>query len=680
MVTVTEKEKGLASLALFSQLYDEKKDIISVIVDFMEISVIHHKDRIVDQVSLNEYLKDDYGFDIPKAVVESAIRKANFLTRAPKLKVSYIVDDSKLNIDRSSCETRIADINGEVTQVIDKLRKSLIDKRFVNIDDISDSDLKRALCTFLIEEDHSSELSQQIEQFVILNPELKPILQKVVQGSIIFMGLSYNSKPIEYTVIERDLIIYLDTELLFFMAGYDGETFRGLFKEFYDVVSEINRLNYAKKGRDLIRLRYFPEIKDEINGYFSAAESIVSGRKRLDTSRSAMSYIVKSAKNPSDVITMQADFWRLANNFSIKEEEYNEYYLPKNKSFNIESVELLDSVPGEDVDKENNLRYLNYVNIRRGGQFQMEFKRMGYVFLTQTQVALQLSRIIRNNGQTNVPLAFTLGELTTRLWLGLNRGFNPSATLKNFDVIVKAQIAFAKRANQSVEKRYKAFMESSEDYSREEVVSRIAALRFMVPTRPEEMTTDNEDILQTNDLEAFIEDKICEIKQKDSLIKEKDTEINELKSYKELADTKQKENTELRERIRKGNLMVFKKETSDWQGIRRGFLKKKMRRRYVKSIIVAVFLLLSMAVVIVEFTRKKVWGGGVLAAVIVLYELAFDLRERLNLIPGLKKSIMFLFSKKERLKVEVQLVKQYNKKNHRPIYSKCAFSNYVGNC
>ena len=287
MVTVTEKEKGLASLALFSQLYDEKKDIISVIVDFMEISVIHHKDRIVDQVSLNEYLKDDYGFDIPKAVVESAIRKANFLTRAPKLKVSYIVDDSKLNIDRSSCETRIADINGEVTQVIDKLRKSLIDKRFVNIDDISDSDLKRALCTFLIEEDHSSELSQQIEQFVILNPELKPILQKVVQGSIIFMGLSYNSKPIEYTVIERDLIIYLDTELLFFMAGYDGETFRGLFKEFYDVVSEINRLNYAKKGRDLIRLRYFPEIKDEINGYFSAAESIVSGRKRLDTIDSA---------------------------------------------------------------------------------------------------------------------------------------------------------------------------------------------------------------------------------------------------------------------------------------------------------------------------------------------------------------------------------------------------------
>ena len=125
MVTVTEKEKGLASLALFSQLYDEKKDIISVIVDFMEISVIHHKDRIVDQVSLNEYLKDDYGFDIPKAVVESAIRKANFLTRAPKLKVSYIVDDSKLNIDRSSCETRIADINGEVTQVIDKLRKAL---------------------------------------------------------------------------------------------------------------------------------------------------------------------------------------------------------------------------------------------------------------------------------------------------------------------------------------------------------------------------------------------------------------------------------------------------------------------------------------------------------------------------------------------------------------------------
>ncbi|MCM1169216.1 MAG: hypothetical protein NC324_04695 [Bacteroides sp.] len=676
MVTVTEKEKGLASLALFSQLYDEKKDIISVIIDFIEISVIHHKDRTVDHVTLNRYLKDDYGFDIPKVVVENAIRKADFLTRTPKSKVNYIVDDSKLNIDRLSCEARIEDINEEVTQVISLLRKNLIDKDFCNIESVSDSDLKRALCTFLIEEDHSSALSQQIEQFVILNPELRPILQKVIQGSIIFMGLSYNSKPLEYTVIESDLVIYLDTELLFFMAGYDGETFQGLFKEFYDVVSEINRLNYAKKGGDLIRLKYFPEIKDEINGYFSTAEAIVSGRKRLDTSRTAMSYIVRSAKNPSDVITMQADFWGLVNKFSIKEEEYEDYYLPKNKKFNIESSELLDSVLGDEIDKENNLRFLNYVNIHRGAQTQTEFKKMGYAFLTQTQVALQLSRTIRNSGQTNVPLAFTLGELTTRLWLGLNHGFNPSATLKNFDVIIKAQIALAKRTNQSVEKRYKALMESSEDYSREEVVSRIAALRLKVPTRPEEMTTDNDDILQANDLEAFIENKMCEIQQKDSLIKEKDTELNKknleitkLKPYKEFADSQQKEITKLKEYIRRDSLEKFNKEIFAWRKKRNRYVFYRMLYKMVMSIlcvVVIIWVLICIAGAVCAFLNENRGHGG-LAICIALTSLILDGVMYYSLIPG-RRTLIFLFKKKEKRKYKQQLLEKYLNKHNRPVY------------
>lgn len=667
MTTVTEKEKGLASLALFSQLYDEKKDIISVIVDFIKLSVIHHRNQFVSMVSIEGYLREDYGFEIPKAVVECAIRKADFLNRDNAVKTNYIVDNSKLKEEGISYEEKIHEVEDGVNNVVFSLRKALIDKHFNGADKISDIEFKRALSAFLIEEDHTSDLSQQIEQFVISNPELKPILQKVVQGSIIFMGLSYNSKPVEYTVIESDLVIYLDTELLFYMAGYNGEIFRGLFEEFYDVVSEINRFNYAKNGRELIHLRYFPEIKDEIDGYFSTAESIVSGRMALDSSKNAMAYIVSSAKTPSAIVAMKNSFWWKVNNkFLIKEEEYKGYYETKNKMFNIESREFLESVLGDEDDKGENLKYLNYVNILRGSGSQSEFKKMGFVFLTQTSVALKLSQLLRKDDmKCNVPLAFTLGEMTTRLWLGLNRGFNPTATLKNFDVIIKAQIALAARTTQSVENKHKELMKKKDEYSNEEMASCIAALRLAVPMRPEEMTMDNEDVLQANDLGALIEDKMYEIQHKDTLIKEKDTEIKTLKTYKELADSRQKENTELKEYIRKGNL----EKICVWRRKRNKYVRRRLLFKTAMNILCVVLALWVLVCVIcaVRAFLNDSRGQGWLAICVALTSILLDGVMYYSLIPG-KKAVISLFGKKEKSKYKRQLIVKYLKKHNRPVY------------
>ncbi len=109
----------------------------------------------------------------------------------------------------------------------------------------------------------------------------------------------------------------------------------------------------------------------------------------------------------------------------------------------------------DDEDAQDNLRFLNYINIRRGGKNTRQiFKYRIYFFVTQTQLAFTLDNLVRGKmGRDNYPMAQNISDITARLWLGLNKGFNPSTELKSIDVIVKAQVGLSNRVACSLEKK-----------------------------------------------------------------------------------------------------------------------------------------------------------------------------------------------------------------------------------
>ena len=152
-----------------------------------------------------------------------------------------------------------------------------------------------------------------------------------------FTGLSYNSGTQEFSTVKDPLTIYLDTEILFYGAGYDGTTLKIIFDEFIETVNRVNNINYAKNGKKLILLKYFPEVRKEVETYFGAAERIKDGKSLWMPQDLQWVILFKRQKNRSDLVRLKAQFWKFLKDNNIEEETYGDYYAEHNKSYNIES-------------------------------------------------------------------------------------------------------------------------------------------------------------------------------------------------------------------------------------------------------------------------------------------------------------------------------------------------------
>lgn len=591
MTNLSEKDKSLASLALFSSLYDTHRNVRDVLIGFIKMSIMEHGELILRPLQVKGYLQDDYGFDnIPMAVIEKAMCSASYLEKSKTEKGSFIVKSTILNQDASSYKEEVESTKNEIDQVLASLREHLKKMNFPNTDKISDANLKRALSVFFIESIHNSELSTLIHQFVLMHPEYKSILQRINDGAIIFMGLSYSTKGTDYSTLQEPLTLYLDTEILFHGAGYDGPTYEMLFKELIDTVSKINNKYYESKGKRLIYLKYFPEVRKEVEAYFEIAEKIIAGKSQLDPSRNAMTYLVRNAKTPSDLIRMKTKFWKLLSDNSIKEDDYDLYYDERNKDYNIESADFIKKLGvkgyAEEEEAHNNLSFLNYINIRRKNRDQKKFSNVGYLFVSQTGQVYKLANIVQQAlNPENFPLAVSLSQITARLWLGLNQGFNPSATLRSMDVIVKAQIGLSSRIKACLEKKHKELKKEYDGSSQEVIAAEIAALRLYVPNSPEELTSSAEVVKNVNNLEQYVDDKILEVQQKDEIIRSKDKSIDAMqKQHDEDMQRKSAENDALRTALYANVLRDHQKAVAERRIERKKFVAQSNKRIFWKSV------------------------------------------------------------------------------------------------
>ena len=80
--------KKMAALAVFRSLYDNKKDIFTIICEFIKESV-HDRNLLKVNTSLvSSLLNEDYGFIIPEAVIDTALKRI-----ATKSKGEYSFSD-----------------------------------------------------------------------------------------------------------------------------------------------------------------------------------------------------------------------------------------------------------------------------------------------------------------------------------------------------------------------------------------------------------------------------------------------------------------------------------------------------------------------------------------------------------------------------------------------------------
>lgn len=282
----------IASVALFGELYDSEKDLYDVIAEFIKSTVLIEKIWSFSPSEMTTCLKKVYGFDIPEAVIKSTLKNRlkneGFLNYEQGI---YSATEKLINTnERIGLElNKNKNIYQEITQ---KLIHFIENYENRVLFDSEKKDCERFLCSFLFGTNHVPDIYiKYITSLIIQNKDdIKFVsdLNSVKEGLILYSGIKYTSDLNQLGTWNTELTVFLDTEHLFNALGYNGIVYEEIFHDFYKLVGEINLSNKRKTGKNKIHLKYFDEIKKEIDDFFYAAEMTVKNRGSFDPSKTAM--------------------------------------------------------------------------------------------------------------------------------------------------------------------------------------------------------------------------------------------------------------------------------------------------------------------------------------------------------------------------------------------------------
>lgn len=515
MENTLENSKCLASLAVFRELYDNQKDVYGVISEFLKEIISSENKYQFGLTEITLLLNESYDFKIPEAVVKTSLSRLPFLSKSNGV---YSVNKPIDQIRNKEFQEKQNKIYNSNNNIVNRLFIYIESQKKVTLSEAEKEIIVKSLCSFMLDESTVQEYSEYIGAFIVQcksEDTLLAQLDTIKEGVVLYTGLKYNSNLNDLGTWNTQITIFIETEILFHFAGYNGELFKILFNDFFTFVKEINSQSINKNGKKKIHLKYFSEVKNEIERFFKKAEFIINGEDTLNPSKTAMASIVNGCKTPSDIIEKKALFYDLLKTNGITEDTYTEYYSAKNHKFNIEDQSIIESLQSSivtDYDIRENLKFLNYVNILRQGASDRNFENIGYILLSGNATTIQLAwhDLIKPNG--NVPLATTLTFLTNKLWFKLGKGFGKNNYPKTFDIITKAQIVLSTQVNDSISYKYDSLQEKLKkgELNEKQALATIVELR-RESKKPEDIKADDlSDILDTiseNNIEKYVQEQ-----------------------------------------------------------------------------------------------------------------------------------------------------------------------------
>lgn len=259
IMDILMNQKCLASMAVFSQMHNAKKGVYDIIRSFI-ISFLTNNRKYKFPISeivyeINEY----YNFNIPSAVIQTALKGINGVTKNDNI---YTVDyeiipcycDMKMEEALANNEKIFDDlveyINGITSEKMTNTRRELLFKNF---------------CSFLLNNNIITKDTEYISAYIISNDNnilLQNQLNEIKEGIIIYSGITTDADLSKLGYWSNTLYIYLDTEILFHIAGLNGDYYLQQACDFMSLVKEINR------KKKYVYLKYFIEVEKEIENFF----------------------------------------------------------------------------------------------------------------------------------------------------------------------------------------------------------------------------------------------------------------------------------------------------------------------------------------------------------------------------------------------------------------------------
>ena len=531
----------LASYVTFKELYNEGKyrSPYQILGEFIKFIVVTEHNYSFSLFDMKNHLKRVFGFELPTAVIKTSIKGISGINKMPN-SADYVVNEKQIAENEGFSEFRkeAEKDNSKLSEMLIAFAKQRNSEEY-----IAKEVLIQDFIAYLIDEHSDTKHHDLISEFILFYAENQDVMrgiESIRQGAVLYTGLNYNIS--ETGSLRKNLVLYLDTEILFNLAGYNGEVYKSIAKDFIGLVNDAN------SGEKKIKLYYFKEVHDEIDRFFSTAEAIVEG-KQLQNNKPAMKAICNGCESRSDVIEKQADlFHTLKMQYGINEDPNSTYYSQSLNSYNLEGMKF-ENIP-DDVDTEDALRYISHINKLRKGQQFKEYTEAEYLLITETRRALDISKaatdqLTSESERDSIRMcgfAQNMSGITNILWYKLNKGFGRKDYPQNLDAVLKAKIVIAKHVSQ---KAAIAYRDLKEKYDKGEISNEIMATRMMALREKNEKPEEIDIETAENDLDfspEYYHQYEATIESNKTLLKEQKDYIAKLEEQAEFerqrADTK----------------------------------------------------------------------------------------------------------------------------------------------
>ena len=474
----------LASFSTMKSLVDAQQyqSPYQILDEFIQYIIIKSNLHSFTAIEMKNRLFEVFGFDIPEAVVRTTVRGLQFVKTENRI---YHVNPIELK-DNSAFEEMKAVAEANNTDIIDLLIA------FAQETDPSSAiwadALTQEFIAYLLDDQQSTaagKYTDLIGRFILKNEsdeKIQSALTAIREGSILYIGLNHNIS--ETGSLRKPLTLFLGTEVLFSLYGYNGEIYKQLAQDLYD------QIKAANVGTKRITLRYFSEVKKEIDDFFASAELIVDGKQLLfDTV--AMKAIINGCSTAGDVKVKKADFFHVLQcSYGIMEDDRSSYYENTDDQYNLESLSV-------DPQQYDSIKFISHINKLRKGRIYPYDLDAEYLIVTNSGITLrasreQVERVMKEQAVDSAcDYAVSVERLTNILWYKLGNGLGRKEYPNNVNAVLKARMLLASKISQNISKLY---METRAQYragviTEDQLASRIITLRKK-PITPEELTAE----------------------------------------------------------------------------------------------------------------------------------------------------------------------------------------------
>lgn len=508
----------LASTSVFAEMVNNRVNLKKIIDEFIISTYVLNETFSQDSTLIRSELVKHFDIDVPEAIIRTQLKGLIKKELLKKNDGQFIISATERN-ERSY----IAEDLKEKKELQSSIVKKLIDYIEFQTGKKSKKEILKIesyFIEYLFDNTNEDQYSALISAFIVKNESDSEFLKElnlIREGAIILKGLHYSNDFNDNRIWKNKLTIFLDTEHLLSLNGLNGETFKVMLMDFYNLVREINSKVSQKKGKT-IELKYTINAKQEVENLFYVAKLIVIGKATLKPGKTAIKNIVEGCKESTDITRKISEFFASLKNMGVSEAEEIELF--DKPQFNVVDKKAFEKYSDEKSEKEIKriLEEFTYVNILRKGINNRGFDNIGYIIMTGDRVTRMMSfdndLKIENS---DFSFATDVYYVTQRLWFKLNKGLGFSTSLPStLNVVNKARVIISGQLNSSVSMRYNKLEKEVDSGARtndelKEYYFRLRSNTFS----PENITSETLEehitfIYSNDDLETYLRNRSAE--------------------------------------------------------------------------------------------------------------------------------------------------------------------------